>query len=70
MEFFVTSISVQQAIEGFKPKMFQVSVGSQNTVNESSVDFKVTAEIPFNDALKFSDIESLALAQVNLVLGK
>jgi hypothetical protein len=70
MELLISSVSVQQAIEGFKPKIFQVSVSSKNNIDCFAIDFKINVEIPFNESLNFSEIESLALAQVDLVLRK
>lgn len=67
-ECFVTAISVQKAVEGIKPKVFQVSIGSCNTVEGLDVDLRMSVEILFDESLTFSEIESLASARVGLFM--
>lgn len=52
-ECFLTAISVQKAVEGIKPKVFQVSIGSCNTVEGLDVDFRMSVEILFDESLNF-----------------
>ena len=53
------------------PDMFIVVVYSNNAaVDCLYVDFSITVDIPFNESLSFSEIESLAVARARAFIAQ
>ena len=70
MNLFVSRVSVRKDFNDI-PEMFIVVVYSNNAeVDGLYVDFSITVDIPFNESLSFSEIESLAVARVRAFIAQ
>ena len=69
MNLFVSRVSVRKDLDDI-PEMFIVDVYSIGTIDGFPVGFSITVDIPFNESLSFSEIESLAVARARAFIAQ
>jgi hypothetical protein len=69
MNLFVSLVSVLNDRNGI-PEKFEVALYSNSTVDGVIDNLRIEVEIPFNDSLSFSEIESLAVARARAFIAQ